>query len=99
MSVLEFTAVECKRETAHIGDAGNGRYKRRDEIRHERVDDGGKCGADNDADREVDDAAAQKELFELLKHRTLFLGLLRLLGLLTTRVVSLSHINNYLMSN
>src|SRR3989344_1905929 len=66
MTVLKFRTVDSKDKPAEIRHASDSRDERREEIRDKRVYDTRKCGADDDAHREVDNAAAQKELLELL---------------------------------
>ena len=67
--VGEARAVDREVELAEVVLADDRRDQRRDHVPDERVDDRAERSAHDDADREVDDVAPQKELLELASHR------------------------------
>jgi hypothetical protein len=57
------------KSTPPVDAAGDEADRRHDDVVHERFDDSGEGGADDDADRHVHDVAAQRKFLEFFQHR------------------------------
>lgn len=68
MAVVENAVVDGEAEIGKIGDGGDCADERGEDVADEGVDDAAEGGPDHDAYGEVEDVAAENELFEFFEH-------------------------------
>jgi len=69
VSVSNFAAIDGRHQIRKVRLPHNGRYQRVDDVADQRIDDVGKCRANDDRNGQIDDIAAQNKITKAFQHR------------------------------